>query len=657
MKEKDVKKVKEFPIMLNSIQVGAVTVRNRVIMAPMNTNYANPDGSISKRFADYFVERAKGGVGMIIISPGYIDRRSKKRAGSLLFDDPSFVPALKEFTDRIHAEGAVILQQLNHNGRLLTSSKELKTAGGLCVGPSAVPHLLTGEIPHVLTVEEIHHLEDLFVLSAVNAKAAGYDGIEVHGAHGYLVNQFLSCYSNKREDEYGGSLRNRMRFALEIVKRIREATGSDFLISFRLCGEEYNPGGFCIDDAVILAKELEKAGADLLNLTFGNTESPRTALKMFPPAAAPRGCYSHYAEPIKRAVGIPVSVVGRISSPERAEEILASGQSDLVTLGRELLCDPYFVRKCMEGRRDEIRQCVACLQGCYERLAREEPLTCLYNPFVGREHEPVLPAEKPLQVWVVGGGPAGMEAARVAAMRGHQVTLFERTEKLGGQLPLAAAPPGKTELFEIIRFYEAVLSRCENVRIRTGHEVTPEEIRQNAPDAVILATGSYSLTLPLPGLDQPNVISGRDALAGVPCGERVVICGGGQVGIETALYLDEQGKQVDLIEMTERLAADAGPLNHERLLQDLRDNNISVHTGTRLAAVEGNEVVAIQGGCEIRFPADTVILAMGARADTALEKALAESGYPGRVLTAGDCIKAGFILDATATGAAAGLEV
>lgn len=646
-----------FPKMLSSIQIGPMIVRNRVIMAPMNTNYANTDGSISKRFADYFVERAKGGVGLIIISPGYIDRRSKKRAGSLLFDDESFVPALKEFTDRIHAEGAKILQQLNHNGRLLTSSKELKTNGGLCVGPSAVPHLLTGEVPHVLTVDEIHHLEDLFVLSAVNAKAAGFDGIEVHGAHGYLVNQFLSNYSNKREDEYGGSLKNRMRFALEIVRKIRAAVGDDFVISFRLCGEEYNPNGFNIDDAVVLAKELEKAGVNLINLTFGNTESPRTALKMFPPAACPRGCYAHFAEPVRRAVNIPVSVVGRISSPERAEEILEAGQSDMVTLGRELLCDPYFVRKCAEGKRDELRQCVACLQGCYERLAKEEPLTCLYNPFVGREHEPVEKAEKSETVWVIGGGPAGMESARVAAMRGHKVTLFERSEKLGGQLPLAAAPPGKTELFEIIRYYNAVLTNSENIEVVLNHEVTAEEIVAGNPDAVILAVGSNSLTLPLPGLDQENVISGRDALGGAPCGDRVVICGGGQVGIETALYLEEQGKHVELIEMTDNLAADAGPLNHARLLQELYNNNIIVHKQTKLMRVEGNAVVTEHLGEELRLLADTVILAMGARAETSLEKELAESSYPGKILKSGDCIHPGFILDATATGAVSGLEV
>lgn len=646
-----------YPLLLSSIKIGNVTVKNRVIMAPMNTNYANTDGSISKRFADYFVERAKGGVGLIIISPGYVDRRSKKRARSLLFDDECFVPALREFTDRIHAEGAKILQQLNHNGRLLTSSKELKTNGGLCVGPSAVPHLLTGEIPHVLTVDEIYHLEDLFVINAVNAKAAGFDGVEIHGAHGYLVNQFLSNYSNKREDEYGGSLKNRMRFALEIVRKIREAVGEDFIISFRLCGEEYNPGGFCIDDAVVLAKELEKAGVNLINLTFGNTESPRTALKMFPPAEVSRGVYAHFAEPVRNAVSIPVSVVGRINSPDVAEEILSSGKSDMVTIGRGLLCDPYFVKKCEEGRRDEVRQCVACLQGCYERLAKEEPLTCLYNPFIGHEHEPVLKADKQKDVWIIGAGPAGMEAARVAAMRGHRVCLFECEEKLGGQVHLAATPPGKSELLEIIRFYSAVLGKAENVTIKLGHEVTAEEICAANPDTVILAVGSDSLVLPLPGLEQDNVISGRAALAGVPCGERVIVCGGGQVGIETALFLEEQGKQVEIIEMADKLAADAGPLNYTRLVQDLYNNNIPVHMKTKLKGVDGKKVYAETDDEPVCFEADTVILALGARPRLGLEQALTQSGYGGKLIKAGDCVRAGRILDATADGAAKGLEI
>ena len=646
-----------FPTLLSSLKIGSMTVKNRVIMAPMNTNYANPDGSISKRFADYFIERAKGGVGLIIISPGYVDRRAKKRAGSLLFDDEAFVPELKKFTDEIHSYGSRILQQLNHNGRLLTSSKELKTAGGLCVGPSAVPHLLTGEIPHVLSVEEILELEDKFVLSSVNAQKAGYDGIEVHGAHGYLINQFLSKYSNKRQDQYGGSLKNRMRFALEIVEKIRQATGPDFVISFRLCGQEYNPDGFCIDDAVIMAKELEKAGVDLINLSFGNTESPRTALKMFPPAAAERGCYAHYAEPVRRAVNIPVAVVGRITSPQRAEEILSCGQSDMVTIGRGMLCDPYFVKKCEEGRPEEIRQCVACLQGCYERLAKEEPLTCLYNPFVGHEHEPILMSAPPKTVWVAGGGPAGLEAARVAAMRGNTVRLFEKSCRPGGQIHLAAAPPGKTELLEIIRYYSAVLGKAENVELNYEHELSAQEIIDGKPDVLILAVGSNSLTLPLPGLDQDNVISGRDVLSGCDCGRRVVVCGGGQVGIEAALYLEEKGHEVEIIEMTDRLAADAGPLNHARLVQELYDNNIKVHKLTKLKSVSGNTVYTESDGQALELYADTIVLALGARPETGLEAALSKADYSGCIMKAGDCISARRILDAVAEGAAAAMKI
>lgn len=643
--------------LLSPLRIGkSMQVRNRVVMAPMNNNYANPDGSISAQYADYFVERARGGVGLIIIAPGYVDRRAKKRAGSLLLDDESFVPALRDFTDRIHAEGCKVLQQLNHNGRLLTASKELNTAGGLCVGPSPVPHLLTGEIPHVLSQEEIGELEELFVRSARVARLAGYDGVEIHGAHGYLINQFLSRYSNKRTDQYGGSLENRMRFALEVVEKVRRAVGEDFVISFRLCAEEYNPDGVNLDEAVVLAKRLEKMGVDMLNVTAGNTESPRTALKMFPPTSVAQGCYSHLSKAIRQSVSIPVSVMGRISSPERAEEMLAAEETDLVTIGRGLVCDAHFVEKYAQGRRAEIRQCIACLQGCYERLAREQPMTCIYNPFVGREGQPIEPAEHPKRVWIVGAGPAGLEAARVAGRRGHQVTLWDANGRLGGQVPLAATPPGKQEFNQIVRYYQAVLDKLP-VRIELNHRVTAAEIQTQAPDAVVLATGSRSLTLPLPGLDQNNVVSAREILSGAPCGRQAVVCGGGLVGLETALFLTAQGKQVEVIEMGENLAADAGPMNRTNLLLELEASSIVTHTSTKLTGVEGSCVLAQGPEGELRFFCDTVVLALGARADTALEQELKDTGYSGQIITAGDCVRARRILDAVADGAAAGLNL
>lgn len=633
-----------------------VTLRNRVVMAPMNTNYANPDGSINKKYSDYFIERAKGGVGLIIIAPGYIDRKAKKRAGSLLLDDPQFVPALKEFTDAIHKEGAAVLQQLNHNGRLLTSSKEFNTAGGVCIGPSAVPHVITGEIPRVMTQEDIDFIIDCFVVNARHAKMAGYDGVEIHGAHGYLINQFLSGYSNKRTDAYGGSLENRMRFAVEIVNAVRKEVGLDFIISFRLEANEYNPDGVDIEEAIVLAKRLEEIDVDLLNVTAGNTESPKTALRMFPPSSVPQGCYSHYSKAIRAAVKIPVSIMGRIASPERAEEILEAGDSDLVTIGRGLLCDAHFVNKCATGRRQELRQCIGCLQGCYEELAKERPLTCIYNPFVGREAEETRTALKKKDIWIIGAGPAGMEASKVAAIRGHSVTLFDSMNELGGQIGLASAPPGKAEFKQIVGYYKYELARL-GIAIKLGHTVTVEEIIAGNPDAVILAVGSNSLMLPLPGLDQTNVISAREVLAGAACGSKVVVCGGGLVGLETAMFLANKGKKVEVIEMLDRLAGDAGPVNRTRLLQEFAEAKITALTSTKLVGVKGDRVmVEIANGAE-SLTADTVVLALGARSDDRMEKELRSSDYKGEIYTAGDCVRARKILDAVAEGADAAFKL
>ncbi|THE09917.1 FAD-dependent oxidoreductase [Bacillus timonensis] len=633
-----------------------VTVKNRVIMAPMNNNFANQDGSVSSRYANYFIERAKGGVGMIIIAPGYVDRRARKRKGSLLLDDEIFIPKLKEFMEALHKEGTIVLQQLNHNGRLLSSSKELNTAKGICIGPSAVPHLLTGEIPQVMNKTDIEEMVQRFVVNAKNSMLAGYDGVEIHGAHGYLINQFLSRYSNKRDDEYGGSLENRMRFPLEIVRAIRKEVGSDFIMSFRLCAKEFKPDGVDLQEAKIFARELEKAGINLLNVSVGNTESPKTALIMMPPPSVSHGCYSNYSKEIKSVVNIPVSIMGRITTPERAEEILEATESDFVTIGRGLVSDPDFVAKVASGRRNEIRQCIGCLEGCYEELAKENPLGCIYNPFVGREGEKIEQTISRKKVWVIGGGPAGMEAARVAAMRGHDVTLFEATEKLGGQVKIAFVPPGKDDFRVIIKYYEHELTRL-GVQIKLGEKVTKEAILKSSPEAVVLTVGASPLMLPLPGVEQENVITGWEVLEGTEVGEKVVVCGGGLVGIETALYLWKKGKKVEIIDRNERIIKDAGPLIRAHLLDELEQTDIQIHPKTSLLGIEGNKVLGEFEGKEVTFSADSIVLSLGAKSNLTLETEIKNSDYKGKVYTAGDCVKPRRILQATAEGAEVALLI
>lgn len=640
-----------YPMLLSPFNLnGKAILKNRVIMAPMNTNYANSDGSISKQFADYYVERAKGGTALLIVSPGYVDRRARKRVGSILLDNKSFVPALHEFTDRVHEEGALILQQLNHNGRLLTSTKDFNTAGGICVGPSAIPHAITGEIPHVLSIDEIKSLVSLFTENAINAELAGYDGIEVHGAHGYLINQFISRYSNKREDEYGGSFENRIRFPLEIIQNIRKEVKPDFIISFRLGAEEFNQGGIEITQAIALAKKLEDAGVDLLNVTAGNTESTITALRMFPPPSAQRGCYSSYARQIKWAVKIPVSVTGRIATPERAEEMLECGDSDLITLGRSLICDPFFVAKSQSGHRKEIRQCIGCSMGCYEMLAKELPLTCIYNPFVGKEGQIIKKADKRKKVWVIGAGPGGMEAARVAALRGHDVALFDAKRDLGGQLQYVQLPPGKAEFGQIIRYYRNILAKL-GIKIFLNITVTTEKILSENPDAIVFATGSEPIIPRLPGLDQENVFTSREALSGQMVGENVLVAGGGLVGIETALYLWKNRRNVIVIEMLDKILVDAGPLTGANLLSELSKTNIEVHTKTKLLKVEGEKIFTDSSEGDKVFIADSVVLAIGAKPNKGLKDELEKTEYGGDTYLVGDCVEARRIQQATAEGA------
>jgi 2,4-dienoyl-CoA reductase-like NADH-dependent reductase (Old Yellow Enzyme family)/thioredoxin reductase len=630
--------------LFKTLTVKGVSIRNRIVMPAMNSNFAEADGSVGEQFTRYYVERGKGGVGLIIISPAYIDPAARKRVGSLLLHEDRFIPKLKTFTDAIHATGAKVLQQLNHNGRLLTSSKDLKTSAkpGSAVGPSAIPHLLTGEIPHVLNVEEIKELTDKFGQAARRAKEAGFDGVEINGAHGYLINEFFSLYSNRRTDEYGGNLNNRIRFPLEVYRRVRELTGNNFLVSYRLSAREFAPVETPLEDVIELCQRLDREGVDFLHISAGNSETPAMLLKVGPFGSVPPGCYADLAAAIKARVKIPVIAVGRINTPEIAEQILSQGKADLVATGRALIADPHWPGKAFRGELDKIRKCVGCHQGCSERISQEKGITCLYNPEVGREGELSLSSEKKT-VWVIGGGPGGMEAASVAALRGHDVQLHEKSGKLGGQCLLAETPPGKEEFLAVRDFLAKELQR-QKVSIHLNDEMTAEKVAQGRPDVVIVATGALPLIPKIPGVQGKNVVTAWDVLKGKEIGEKVVIAGAGLVGIETALFLSKKGKQVTLIEMLEEIGADAGPLNRVRLNEALQGSDIEVKCKTELLRI-GKKQVTVRGEKgEYEIPTETIVLALGAKPQNGLFQKL--QGKVSELYAIGDCVSPRKMIDA-----------
>jgi 2,4-dienoyl-CoA reductase-like NADH-dependent reductase (Old Yellow Enzyme family)/thioredoxin reductase len=624
----------QFETLLSPVTIKGVSIRNRIVMPSIQSNFAQSDGSVSQRFKDFYVERGKGGAGLIIVSGAYIDRTAKKRAGGLLIDDDCFIPKLKEFAEALRATGARVLQQLNHNGRLVISSEELTTAVTTgCVGPSAVPHLLTGTLPRVLRKSEIQEIIEMFARAARRAKEAGFDGVELHGSHGYLINQFYSRYSNRRTDEYGGELENRMRFPVEVYRRVRELTGGNFLICYRLNGGEFAPLETPLADVIALSKHLEQEGVDILHISAGNGETPAGVLRMIPPSSFPQGGYAPLAAEIKANVKIPVITVGRINGPEIAEEILRSGKADLVATGRAFVADPYWPLKAAGRVPGKIRRCIGCNQGCTERLQQEQELTCLYNPDVGREGE-LRPSNIRKKILIIGGGPAGMEAAVIATERGHEVELYERGGELGGQIPLAAKPPGKSDFSEVKDFLVSELERLD-VPFHLDEAGTIQTIRQSRPDAVIVATGSVPLIPQIPGLGNQNVITAWEVLQGKHVGQNIVVAGGGLVGSETALFLASSGKTVVLLEILDRVASDAGPLNRARLEDELRGMDIDVRCKTTLLKISEQAVLVRDNLRDYEIPAETVVLALGAKAENSLY--LAINGKVKELYTVGDC--------------------
>lgn len=648
---------KMFPLLFSEIHIGAVSLKNRIVMPAMATNFLT-DGAVSTRMIDYFVERARGGAGLIITEAAAVQAPpgGKLARQHLNISEDRFIPSLKALTAAVHPHGTKIAIQLSHLGRQIHSG----FLGEQPAAPSPIPCPVSREVPRELTVDEIEEIIEAFVQAARRAREAGFDLVELHGCHGYLIGQFFARRSNQRTDKYGGDLRGRSRFAREIIQGIKSKLGAAFPVMVRINGDDCIPGGETLKDMKEIAPLLVEAGADALHVSAGVYGS---AVATVAPMFEKTGCFVDLAAGVKENLSVPVVTVGRITDPQMAEAIIAAGKADLIALGRSLIADPAWPQKAYAGETEDICHCVACNQGCIDRInasmmtGMTEPIGCLVNPRAGREYEPAGGSTKhPKRVLVVGGGPAGLEAALVAARRGHAVTLWEKEEVLGGQLLLAGAAPGRENFLDYIAFMEKQIRKAA-VTVIFHKTASLEAVRNASPDVLILATGATPVT---PAFVPPHngiIKTAWDVLGGhIPPGRRIVVLGGGAVGLETAHFLSRQNKDVTVLEATGQVGGDMGAIMSFYLRRRLKSTNVEILRWSEVKAIEGNEVIFLQEGKEARFGnLDAVILALGARANDPFSKDIGP--YVPEWFLIGDARKPRKALNAIFEGYAAGQNI
>ena len=637
-------------LLSTSIKINSVTLKNRMMMAPMATHLANEDGSATEALKDYYVERAAGGAAMITMESCFINQSGRGGVRRLGIHKDSMIPGLKDVTNAIHEAGSLVCCELHHGGPQCKS--DVIGEMPLCAS-SSYYQLGVIDPPRAVRRDEIPSLVEDYANAAVRAKQAGFDMVMLHFGHGYLANSFLSPLSNTRTDEYGGSLENRMRFSLEILTGVRRALGPDFPIIVRMNAEDGLRGGIEYPEAVEMAKTFAAKDADCLQVTAGIHLRME---KMVQPMSMPRGLLVEYAAGIKKAVNVPVSTVGRINDPVLAEQILQSGKADIITLGRPLIADPYFPRKAMDGRAEEIRPCIACNQGCNSLLHLGKTITCFGNPRVGREAEtPVMPVDVPKNVLIIGGGIAGMQAALTAAQRGHEVSLYESSDYLGGQLLLASKPPHKEEIGNLVQTTGRQLAAA-GVKVHLGKKITVDEIKALAPDAVIAATGSIPFIPPVEGVHGENVYTAQQVLLHPELvSGTIVSIGAGATGLETAELLASRGCKVTIVEMLPTVALDQ-EANRRRIgLENLSDYGVRILINAKVKKIEKNAVTIEWNNEETVLPAAYVILSAGVRPQKELVPGLETLVCP--VVYAGNCARPGAGIDSLRDGFEAGRTI
>jgi 2,4-dienoyl-CoA reductase-like NADH-dependent reductase (Old Yellow Enzyme family)/thioredoxin reductase len=608
-----------FPRLFTPGHIGSLMIKNRLIMPSMFTNLASVEGEVTKQMIDYYAARAKGGVGLIVVEVASIDYPTSKQGhNELRVDDPRFMAGLNDLVEAIHAHQTRAFVQLFHAGR---QTSPIITHGQQPVAPSPIACRVIGATPRELSIEEIKQLEQKFITGALHAKAAGFDGIELHAAHGYLLSGFLSPFSNKRQDLYGGSLENRLRFLLEIIEGIRQAVG-EMPLSVRFNASDFLTGGIELTEGIEIAKRLEQAGVNALSISSGMYESGLTSIESI---SYPEGWRVYLAEAVKKAVNIPVITGGVIRSPEYAETVLREEKADFVFIGRGLLADPDWPNKARAGRVKDIRPCVSC-NTCINRDFMGLRVRCAVNPYTGREAQfKPHKTENPKSICIVGAGPAGLQAAIALARKGHRVELIEKSDCLGGLVNVAQLPTHKQRLGLLKDYLVREVAKLPiQVKLNTNFDLAYVQAHQ--PDVVILATGSIPLTPAIKGWQEIDVFAIEDVLKSPDQlqNKQIVVVGGGRNGCEVAEVLASRGNTVTIVEMKDALAEDMEKKNRRDLLNRLKEHQVNWLVNHRVQAIESGQVKAIdlKSQTEVILQADAVVPAAGYTPENALYEQL-----------------------------------